>query len=49
MIAPDGRKYKPLFAPLVIDLDGRININVHGNIMGRASPTPATRGGGRGK
>jgi hypothetical protein len=26
----DGRLYKPLFAPLVIDLDGRLNINAHG-------------------
>ncbi|HKB39451.1 MAG TPA: hypothetical protein VKD72_23645, partial [Gemmataceae bacterium] len=31
---PDGRKLKPLFAPLVIDLDGRVNLNLHGNVRG---------------
>jgi hypothetical protein len=27
---PDGRKYKPLFAILCVDQDGRLNINAHG-------------------
>ena len=27
---PDGRKYKPMFAILCTDLDGRLNINAHG-------------------
>jgi hypothetical protein len=35
LTAPDGRKFKPLFAPLVVDLDSRVNLNVHGNIRGR--------------
>jgi hypothetical protein len=32
MVGPDGRKFKALFAPLIIDLDGKINLNVHGNL-----------------
>ncbi|MGE3407765.1 MAG: hypothetical protein AB7I37_13185 [Pirellulales bacterium] len=28
--APDGRRYKPLIAPLVLDMDGRLNVNAHG-------------------
>ena len=30
--APDGRMYKPLFAILCTDLDGRLNLNAHGNL-----------------
>ncbi len=29
---PDGRLYKPLFAILCVDLDGRINLNAHGSL-----------------
>jgi len=31
LTGPDGRRFKPLFAPLVQDLDNRVNVNVHGN------------------
>lgn len=27
-----GKRYKPLFAMFVVDVDGRINVNVHGNV-----------------
>jgi hypothetical protein len=34
MIAPNGQKYKPLFAPLVVDLNNRLNLWAHGNRLG---------------
>jgi len=29
----DGRPYKPLFAILCLDMDGRLNLNAHGNYL----------------
>ncbi len=46
LTAPDGRTYKPLFAPLVVDLDGRINVNVHGNVRGRGRAHVSNQGWG---
>jgi hypothetical protein len=36
-----GRKYKPLFAALVVDLDGKINLNACGNIRGNSTNPPS--------
>ncbi|GIW82832.1 MAG: hypothetical protein KatS3mg105_4639 [Gemmatales bacterium] len=43
---PDGRKFVPLFAPLVIDLDNRININIHGNHRGQGLTHRSNQGFG---
>jgi len=41
--APDGRQYKPLFAILCLDMDGRLNINAHGTTTQRDANDPRIR------
>src|SRR5262249_44454144 len=43
---PDGKKYKALFAPLIVDLDGRVNLNVHGNVRGKDGAHVSNQGWG---
>lgn len=45
--APDGRKYKPLFAPFVMDLDNRLNLMVAGNYNTAANKSVSNQGLGR--
>jgi hypothetical protein len=40
MTLPDGRRFKALFAPLIMDLDNRLNVNYHGNVNYRDVATP---------
>jgi hypothetical protein len=45
-IAPDGRKYKCMVAPLLIDMDGRLNINAAGNILATGNTSASNMGWG---
>ncbi len=44
MTAPDGTLYKPLFAPLIMDLDNRINVAAAGNIAGNLNASRSNQG-----
>jgi hypothetical protein len=46
-IGPDGRKFKPLFAFFITDLDNRINLNVHGNVRGVNGAHASNQGWGK--
>jgi hypothetical protein len=46
MTLPDGRKYTFLCAPLIIDLDGKLPINVAGNIRGKNNTSVSSMGFG---
>ena len=46
---PDGKMYKPLFAILCTDLDGRLNLNAHGSLpqtLGNYYSSERARGDG---
>jgi hypothetical protein len=44
--AQDGTKWKPLFAFFITDLDGRINLNTHGNVRGASGGHMSNQGWG---
>jgi hypothetical protein len=44
MTTPEGRKFKMLVAPLILDFDGLLNVNVHGNVRGWDPNNNATLG-----
>lgn len=46
LISAGGVKYKPLFAPLIIDLDGKLNLNAHGNIRATGNAHSSSHGYG---
>src|SRR5262249_31274070 len=46
MTAPDGRKFKMLAAPLIMDLDGLVNVNVAGNVGGAGGAHRSHQGWG---
>src|SRR5262249_17960821 len=45
-VAPDGTKFKMLIAPLLLGMDGRINLNVAGNVMAAGGTHSGSAGWG---
>jgi hypothetical protein len=43
---PDGRRYTMLFAPMIVDLEGKLNVNAHGNIRGAGNTHMSNQGWG---
>jgi hypothetical protein len=43
-IGPDGKRYRPLFAFFIMDLDGKVNLNAAGNIRGANNNNASNRG-----
>jgi hypothetical protein len=45
-IGPDGKRYRPLFALFIMDLDNRVNLNAASNIRGNGNNSASSRGYG---
>ncbi len=45
-IGPDGRKYKCMVAPLILPIDGRINLHTAGNVLGPTNTHASNQGWG---
>lgn len=45
MVGKDGRTYKILVAPLILDFDGRLNVNAHGSYAQLDPNYPSATGG----